>query len=122
MRKGTDKDWEERAGAMTYPQAVAKVLKAKGTDPSKWMKDSLKMSMTQMKEAAKALGAGDVYFDWEAARSVEGYYRIFGSTEFCIQRAIAFAPYADSIWMETGKPILSQAVQFATEVKKVYPH
>merc|ERR1719396_179490 len=29
MRKGTDKDWEERAGAMTFPDAVAKVLKAK---------------------------------------------------------------------------------------------
>ena len=27
---------------------------------------------------------------------VEGYYRIKGSTEFCIERAIAFAPYADS--------------------------
>lgn len=27
---------------------------------------------------------------------VEGYYRIKGSTEFCIERAIAFAPYADA--------------------------
>merc|ERR1712032_1326681 len=26
MGKGTDKDWEDRAGCMTYPQAVAKVL------------------------------------------------------------------------------------------------
>merc|ERR1719343_1999006 len=45
IKKGTDKDWEERASCMTFPDAVAKVLKAKGTDPSKWMKDSLKMSM-----------------------------------------------------------------------------
>merc|ERR1719226_254220 len=28
IKKGTDKDWEERAGAMTYPDAVAKALKA----------------------------------------------------------------------------------------------
>merc|ERR1712178_664732 len=107
---------------MTYPDAVAKALKAKGVDPTQWLKDSLKMSLPQMKKAAAALGAGDVHFDWEAARSVEGYYRIKGSTEFCIQRAIAWTPYADAIWMETGKPILSQATQFATEVRAAVPH
>jgi len=61
IRKGTDKDWEHRAGCMTYPDAVAKVLKAKGTDPSKWLKDSLHMSLNEMKKAAAALGAGDVF-------------------------------------------------------------
>merc|ERR1719343_449902 len=121
MRKGTDKDWEARAGVMTYPDAVAKALKAKGTDPSKWLKDSLKMSMPAMQRAAKDLGI-EAHFDWEKARSVEGYYRIKGSNEFCIQRAIAWAPYADSVWMETGKPILSQAQQFAREVRAAVPH
>jgi len=121
MRKGTDKDWEERAGCMTYPDAVAKAMKAKGQDAAKWLKDCLKMSLTQMKEAAAKMGFGDVHFDWEASRSVEGYYRIKGSNEFCIERAIAFAPYADAMWMETGKPILAQATQFATEVRAGAP-
>merc|ERR1712039_189242 len=121
MRKGTDKDWEARAGVMTFPDAVAKALKAKGSDPAKWLKDSLKMSLPEMQKAAKELGV-EVHFDWEKARSVEGYYRIKGSNEFCIQRAIAFAPHADSVWMETGKPILSQAQQFATEVRAAVPH
>jgi isocitrate lyase len=107
---------------MTFPDAVAKVLKGKGQDPSKWLKDSAKMSMAEMRKAAAALGAGDVHFDWDAARSVEGYYRIKGCTEFCIQRAIAWGPYADCIWMETGKPILSQATQFAKEVRAAVPH
>merc|ERR1712032_893406 len=77
-----------------------------GVDASKWLKDSLKMSLPEMKKAAAGLGVGDVHFDWDIARSVEGYFRIKGSTDFCIQRGIAFAPYADCIWMETGKPIL----------------
>merc|ERR1712156_1322057 len=68
------------------------------------------------------MGGCEVFFDWDAARSVEGYFRVKGSTEFCIQRAIAWAPYADCIWMETGKPILSQATQFATEVRAAVPH
>merc|ERR1711988_1974513 len=122
IRNGTDKDWEERSGCMTFPDAVAKKLEAKGTDPAKWLKDCLKMSMTQMKAAAADLGVTDVFFDWDAARAVEGYYRIKGSTEFCIERGIAFAPYADAIWMETAKPIYSQAKQFAEGVKEFVPH
>jgi len=121
MRKGTDKDWEQRAGCMTFPQAVSKALKAKGKDSSQWEKESRKMSLDQMQKKAAEIGC-DVFFDWDAARSVEGYYRISGSTEFCIERAIAFAPYADCIWMETGKPILAQATQFAKEVRAAVPH
>jgi len=121
MRKGTDKDWEDRAGVMTYPDAVAKAMKDKGQDPKQWLKDCLKMGMPEMQAAAKKAGI-EVHFDWEKARSVEGYYRIKGSNDFCIQRAIAFAPYADCIWMETGKPILSQAQYFANEVRAAVPH
>jgi isocitrate lyase len=122
MRTKTDKDWETRSGCMTYPDAVAKAMKAKGMDATKWLKDSLKMSLTQMQKAAADAGFGDVHFDWEASRSVEGYYRIKGSTDFCIQRAIAWTPYADAIWMETGKPIYSQAQKFASEVRAAAPH
>jgi len=125
IMKGTGDDWEKRAGCMTFPDAVAAALKQKGTDAAKveaWLKASLKMSITTMRTEAAALGAGDVFFDWEAARAVEGYYRIKGSTEYCIERALAFAPYSDAIWMETGKPILSQAVQFATAVRTMFPH
>merc|ERR1719421_64924 len=74
-----------------------------------------------MRKAAADMGF-DVHFDWEAARSVEGYYRIKGSTEFCIERALAWTPYADCIWMETGNPILSQATQFASEIRAQVPH
>jgi len=121
MRKGTDKDWEQRAGCMTFPEAVSKALKAKGKDSKQWEKDARKMSIDQMRKAAADMGC-EVFFDWDSARSVEGYYRIKGSTEFCIERAIAFAPYADCIWMETGKPILVQAMQFAQEVRAAVPH
>merc|ERR1712127_1124390 len=60
IKKGTDKDWETRSGCMTFPDAVAKVLTAKGQDASKWLSDSLKMSLTEMRKAAAALGAGEV--------------------------------------------------------------
>jgi len=122
MRAKTDGDWEIRSGCMTFPEVIAKAMKAKGMDATPWLKESRKMSLTQMRKAAGSAGFGDVHFDWEAARSIEGYYRIKGSTEFCIERAIAWTPYADCIWMETGKPILSQATQFAQEVRAAVPH
>jgi isocitrate lyase len=122
MRAKRDQDWEDRAGCMTFPDAVAKAMKAKGKDATQWLKDSRKMSLDQMRKAAASAGFPDIHFDWEAARSVEGYYRIKGSTEWCIERALAWTPYADAIWMESGKPILSQAKQFASEVRGAVPH
>merc|ERR1711865_984234 len=66
IKKGTDKDWEARAGCMTFPDAVAKAAKSKGLADdaiAAWKKKALKMSLPQMREAAKKLGAGEVYFD-----------------------------------------------------------
>lgn len=40
----------------------------------------------------------------------------------CVSRALAYAPYADLIWMETKKPILRDAVEFSRGVHAVYPH
>jgi len=80
------------------------------------------MSLSDLRTFAKELGAGEVYFDWELARSVEGFYRIQGCTKFCAQRAKAFAPYADAVWMETATPGLQQAKEFRDDVLAVHPH
>eukprot|EP00403_Amphidinium_massartii_P025904 CAMPEP_0178398072 /NCGR_PEP_ID=MMETSP0689_2-20121128/14586_1 /TAXON_ID=160604 /ORGANISM="Amphidinium massartii, Strain CS-259" /LENGTH=552 /DNA_ID=CAMNT_0020018827 /DNA_START=130 /DNA_END=1788 /DNA_ORIENTATION=- len=121
-KMGTDKDWEQRAQCMTYPDAVAKAMQAAGKDPASWLQASKKMSLKAMRQEAASTGFGDVYFNWDDARTVEGYYRIKSGTDFCIERALAFSPYADMIWMETDKPILSQAEKFANAVKSVVPH
>ncbi|KAF9565709.1 isocitrate lyase icl [Agrocybe pediades] len=61
------------------------------------------------------------YWDWDSPRTREGYYRYQGGTQCAIHRAIAFAPYADLLWMETKKPILSQAREFANGVRAARP-
>merc|ERR1712110_697636 len=60
--------------------------------------------------------------DWELARPPEGYYRIKGCEKYCAQRAKAFAPYCDMVWMETGKPIYAQAKMFRDDVLAEVPH
>jgi isocitrate lyase len=37
-----------------------------------------------------------------------------------VNRAVAFAPYADLLWRETKQPMLSQAREFADGVHGVY--
>ena len=54
-------------------------------------------------------------------RTAEGFYRVRNGLEPCIARALAYAPYADLIWMETGTPDLEQARKFAEAVKAEYP-
>jgi len=54
-------------------------------------------------------------------RTAEGFYRVTNGIEPCIARGIAYAPYADLLWMETSKPDLEIARQFAEAVKKEYP-
>lgn len=72
--------------------------------------------------AKKEFGLKNVpFWDWDAPRTREGFYRYQGGTQCAINRAIAFAPYADLLWMETKKPILSQAKEFAEGVHQAYP-
>ncbi|MFN3596640.1 MAG: isocitrate lyase [Rubricoccaceae bacterium] len=54
-------------------------------------------------------------------RTAEGFYRVRNGLEACIARALAYAPYADLLWMETGKPDLGQARRFAEAVRKEFP-
>ncbi len=54
-------------------------------------------------------------------RTGEGFYRVRGGIEPCIARGLAYAPHADLLWMETGKPDLDVAREFAEGIKAVYP-
>lgn len=54
-------------------------------------------------------------------RSPEGFYFTKPGIEACIARALAYAPYADLLWMETAEPNLEEAQQFADAVHARYP-
>ena len=54
-------------------------------------------------------------------RTAEGYYRVINGIQQAISRGLAYAPFADLIWCETGKPDLALARQFAEAIHKQYP-
>lgn len=111
----------------TYVDAVDQVLQARndGSARAKWRAamqgTPLAMHIDQMRSLAQSLGV-TIDWDWEKCRSQEGYYALKHGVDFAIARAQAYAPYADIIWMESGKPDAAQAQVFATGVKSAFPN
>jgi isocitrate lyase len=54
-------------------------------------------------------------------RTSEGFFRVNAGLDQAIARGLAYAPYADLIWCETGVPDLEQAKAFAEGIHKHYP-
>ncbi|MDG2106418.1 MAG: isocitrate lyase [Gammaproteobacteria bacterium] len=54
-------------------------------------------------------------------RTPEGFYRVNNGIDQAISRGLAYAPYADLVWCETGVPDLAFAKKFAEALKKEYP-
>jgi isocitrate lyase len=61
------------------------------------------------------------YIDFESGRTTEGFFRIKNGVETAIKRGLAYAPYADLVWCETGKPDLAYAKKFAEAIRKEFP-
>jgi isocitrate lyase len=54
-------------------------------------------------------------------RTVEGFYRTRAGIDQAVARGLAYAPYADMIWCETGKPDLAFAKAFADAIHAKFP-
>ena len=54
-------------------------------------------------------------------RTAEGFYRITPGPAAAIARGLAYAPYCDLIWVETGKPDLEFAREFAEAIHAKFP-
>ncbi|MCX6408791.1 MAG: isocitrate lyase [Propionibacteriales bacterium] len=54
-------------------------------------------------------------------RTSEGFFEVSNGIDPCIDRGIAYAEYADLLWMETSEPDLELARQYAEAIKKEHP-
>ena len=54
-------------------------------------------------------------------RTVEGFYKTRKGLDQAVSRGLAYAPYADLVWCETGKPDLEFARKFAEAIHAKYP-
>ena len=54
-------------------------------------------------------------------RTVEGFFKTKPGLQQAVSRGLAYAPYADLLWCETGKPDLAFAKSFAEAIHKRFP-
>jgi isocitrate lyase len=118
--------WIAQAGLKLFNDAVVDTIKA-GVHVNKdaLIKEYLTAVKGKSNSEARAIAKGitgvDIYWDWDAPRTREGYYRYQGGTQCAINRAVAYAPFADLIWMESKLPDYAQAKEFADGVHAVWP-
>ncbi|KAF1354629.1 isocitrate lyase [Delphinella strobiligena] len=119
-------NWTAQAHLKLFSEAVIDTINA-GVHVNKqelideFLKLSKGKSNLESRAIAKGLTGVDIHFDWDAARTREGYYRYKGGVECGINRAVAYAPFCDMIWMESKLPDFEQAKQFAEGVHAVWP-
>jgi len=127
------KDWTKRANLKTFSDAVSEKIKnlqtiseeKKRLMRKRWFAcDPNTLSNANARRLADSLFGqkNSVEFDWEKCRVREGYYQLKPGIDYCIQRARAYAPYSDLIWMETKIPSIPDARNFSEGVKSIYPH
>jgi isocitrate lyase len=128
-------DWTSAAKLSLYSDCLASALKKQGVADAKIGQfldkvggvsgsggSSHYSNSATLQLAQKEFGLKDApYWNWDAPRTREGFYRYQGGTKCAINRAIAFAPHADLLWMETKSPIYAQAKEFAEGVHKEVP-
>jgi isocitrate lyase len=54
-------------------------------------------------------------------RTPEGFFRVRDGIEAAIARGLAYAPYADLLWVETSTPDLDEAEDFAAAIHAEHP-
>lgn len=124
--------WSQEANLMTFGEAVLAAIDSLPASPAakqsmrnQWLSsdpDTLSNAAAR-RRADQILGRKDaIYFDWEKCRVREGYYQLRPGIDYCIQRARAYAPYADLIWMETKIPNVDDAAKFSRGVRQAFPN
>ena len=54
-------------------------------------------------------------------RTAEGFHRVQPGLYACVTRGLAFAPYADLLWLETSSPDLAEARAFGDIIHSQHP-
>ncbi|EED17701.1 isocitrate lyase AcuD [Talaromyces stipitatus ATCC 10500] len=118
--------WVAQAGLKRFDDAVIDTINKSASGNKKelidkYLETAKGKSNTEARAIAKSITGVDIYWNWDAPRTREGYYRYQGGTQCAINRAVAYAPFADLIWMESKLPDYQQAKEFAEGVHAVWP-
>lgn len=115
--------WMKDHELVTFDEAVQRALvkEAKSDKIESYLHAAAGLSNFKAREVSRELLGRDVFFDWDAPRTREGYHPVRSGMTPALKRTLTFAPYADLLWLETKKPDLDQAREFAAKIHAQYP-
>ena len=117
-------EWVAKHKMVTFDEAAEAHIKSAGKDAGSYssqVKDHRDMPLHKRRALATSIAGSPVQFSWDVPRTREGFYHYKAGIPAATKRAIAFAPYADLLWLETADPSVQKAAGFAGEIRAAYP-
>ncbi|KAI1453949.1 mitochondrial 2-methylisocitrate lyase [Annulohypoxylon moriforme] len=120
-------EWVKKTRLVTFDEAAVEQMKGQGVSSEnidsylKYVKGNSNTGITKRRELANQFASKPIVFNWDIPRTREGHYHYRAGMEAATKRAIAFAPYADLLWVETGDPNVEVAAKLGREVRQVFP-
>ncbi|KAI9511709.1 isocitrate lyase [Russula earlei] len=121
--------WLSGVKLTTFDEAVEHAIQVSSNVPSRQKVVAFERyriaaagkSNAEARDIAADIVGSQIDWDWDLPRTREGYYHTTGGIDAAVSRAVAFAPYADMIWLETKTPDLKQARSFARRIREKFP-
>ena len=124
-------EWVKNTKLVTFDEAATAHMAAQGVAQGQIdqylrtvqeaEKAGTPMGIAKRRSLAKQYAKEPVYFSWDVPRTREGFYHFRAGMAAATKRALAFAPYADLLWVETGDPSVSVAASLGRTVRSAYP-
>ncbi|KAM0517059.1 hypothetical protein ACHAPE_005171 [Trichoderma viride] len=119
--------WVKSSTLVTFDEAAVAHMNKEGVSQAK-IDDYLSataldrdMGISRRRALASQFTETPVYFNWDVPRTREGYYHFKAGMEAATKRALAFAPFADLLWVETGDPNVEVAAKLGRAVRSANP-
>jgi isocitrate lyase len=116
--------WIEQYPLVTFDEAVEAHLKLEGKKATEYLaqtKLNRDMSISQRCALASKHTSNPVRWSCDIPRTREGFYHYRAGIAAAIKRAIAYAPFAELLWIETSRPSIEEAAAFSQEILARYP-
>lgn len=120
--------WVTATRLVTFDEAAEAHMRSRSVAPDKVDEyraaaaaDGGDMGITRRRALAAHYAGAPVYFSWDVPRTREGHYHFRAGMAAATKRALAFAPHADLLWVETGDPSVEAAVRLGRAVRRAHP-
>ncbi|KAI8669715.1 Isocitrate lyase [Fusarium keratoplasticum] len=120
-------NWVKSTKLVTFDEAAVAHMQKEGVAQAQideYLAETAKdrdMGISRRRHLADKYTKTPVYFNWDVPRTREGFYHYRAGMEAATKRALAFSPYADLLWVETGDPNVEVAAKLGRTVREVNP-